>query len=236
MSDEKINISKSDYNFFVSVNPNKKDVLKKKINNQISKIDINNLVFLDDDSQYESTFEEIQTTRVLSKDTFCKNIHPDDIDKMFDKGHLLLEMRLDDNTLIGYSVFDLKMKEKHIYIHILCANTQYKKVGTEFFNVIKHIASKLDYDEIQLDSVTEAIEFYKKLKFKCYKDSCMLERLKNGDIVVVDTETAKQYIDKGYECIDNQCLMVYKIKDMNLNGGRRKTLKNKKLKPTNNIT
>ena len=227
MDDEKINITKSDYNFFLSINPNKK---KKKINNQISKLDINNLIFLDDDSQYESTFEEIQTTRVLSKDTFCKNIHPDDIDKMFDKGHVLLEMRLDDSTLVGYSVFDLKMKEKHIYIHILCANTKYKRVGTEFFNIIKHIATKLDYDEIQLNSVTDAIDFYIKLKFKCYKDSCMLERLKNGKIVVVPTDSAKQYIDKGYECIDNQCLMVYKIKDMNLNGGRSKTLKKRLVK------
>ena len=224
MDDEKINITKSDYNFFLSVNPNKKDILKKKINTQISKLDIKNLIFLDDDSQYETTFEEIQTTRVLSKDTFCKNIHPDDIDKMFDKGHILLEMRLDDSTLVGYSVFDLKMKEKHIYIHILCANTKYKRVGTEFFNIIKHIATKLDYDEIQLDSVTDAIDFYIKLKFKCYKDSCMLEHLKNGKIVVVPTDSAKQYIDKGYECIDNQCLMVY---NMNLNGGRRKTMKKK---------
>ena len=228
MDDEKINISKSDYNFFLSINPNKK---RKKITQEISKIDIKNLIFLNDDSQYQSTFEEIQTTRVLSKDTFCKNIHSDDIDKMFDKGHILLEMRLDDSTLVGYSVFDLKMKEKHIYIHILCANTQYKRVGTEFFNIIKHIATKLDYDEIQLNSVTDAIDFYIKLKFKCYKDSCMLEQVKNGEIVVVPTDSAKQYIDKGYECIDNQCLMVYKIKDMNLNGGRRKTLKNKKLKP-----
>ena len=226
MDDEKINITKSDYNFFLSVNPNKKDILKKKINTQISKLDIKNLIFLDDDSQYETTFEEIQTTRVLSKDTFCKNIHSDDIDKMFDKGHVLLEMRLDDSTLVGYSVFDLKMKEKHIYIHILCANTKYKRVGTEFFNIIKDIASKLNYNEIQLNSVTDAIDFYIKLKFKCYKDSCMLERLKNGKIVVVPTDSAKQYIDKGYECIDNQCLMVY---NMNLNGGRRKTLKNKKL-------
>ena len=224
MDDEKINISKSDYNFFLSINPNKK---RKKITQEISKIDIKNLIFLNDDSQYQSTFEEIQTTRVLSKDTFCKNIHSDDIDKMFDKGHILLEMRLDDSTLVGYSVFDLKIKEKHIYVHILCANTQYKKVGTEIINVIKDISTKLDYDEIQLDSVTEAIEFYKKLNFKCYKDSCMLERVKDGDIVVVDTESVKQYIDKGYECIDNQCLMVYKIKNMNLNGGRRKTLKNR---------
>ena len=224
MDDEKINISKSDYNFFLSINPNKK---RKKITQEISKIDIKNLIFLNDDSQYQSTFEEIQTTRVLSKDTFCKNIHSDDIDKMFDKGHILLEMRLDDSTLVGYSVFDLKIKEKHIYVHILCANTQYKKVGTEIINVIKDISTKLDYDEIQLDSVTEAIEFYKKLHFKCYKDSCMLERVKDGDIVVVDTESVKQYIDKGYECIDNQCLMVYKIKNMNLNGGRRKTLKNR---------
>jgi pimeloyl-CoA synthetase len=83
----------------------------------------------------------------------------------------------------------------------------------------------LSYNEIQLDSVTDAIDFYIKLKFKCYKDSCMLEQVKNGKIVVVPTDSAKQYIDKGYECIDNQCLMVYKIKDMNLNGGRRKTLK-----------
>ena len=86
--------------------------LNNKIN-QLSKININNLIMLDDNSQYESTVEEIQTTRLLSKDTFCKNIHPDDIDKMFDKGHILLEMRLDDSTLVGYSVFDLKMKEKH---------------------------------------------------------------------------------------------------------------------------
>ena len=146
---------------------------------------------------------------------------------MFDKGHILLEMRLDDSTLVGYSVFDLKPQKQIIYIHILCANTQYKKVGTEFFNVIKEIATKLDYDEIQLHSVTEAIEFYKKLKFKCYKDSCMLEKVKSGKIVVVDTATVKEYIEKGYECIDNQCAMVYKIKDMNLNGGRRKTLKRK---------
>lgn len=222
MSDEKINISKSDYNFFLSVNPNKKDVLKKKIKNEVSKLSIGNLIFLDDDTQYESTVEEVQTTRILSKDTFCKNIHPDDIDKMFDKGHLLLEMRLDNSTLIGYTVFDLKMKEKHIYIHILCGNTQYKKVGTEIINIIKDIATKLDYNEIQLDSVTDAIDFYIKLKFKCYKDSCMLEKLKSGKIVVVDTSSVKQYIDKGYECVDNKCLMVY---NMNLNGGRRKTLK-----------
>ena len=224
MNNEKINISKSDYNFYLSVNPNKKDVLKKKIKNEVSKISISNLIFLDDDSQYETTVEEVQTTRIISKDTFCKNIHPDDIDKMFDKGHALWEMRLDDSTLVGYSVFDLKMKEKHIYIHILCANTKYKRVGTEFFNIIKDIASKLSYNEIQLDSVTDAIDFYIKLKFKCYKDSCMLERLKNGKIVVVPTDSAKQYIDKGYECIDNQCLMVY---NMNLNGGRRKTMKKK---------
>lgn len=227
MNNEKINISKSEYNFYLSVNPNKKDILKKKINNQISKINISNLIFLDDNSQYESTIEEIQTTRVLSKDTFCKNIHPDDIDKMFDKGHLLLEMRLDDNTLVGYSVFDLKMKEKHIYIHILCGNTKYKKVGTEIINIIKDITSQVDYNEIQLDAVTDAIDFYIKLNFKCYKDSCMLERVKSGKIVVVDTKSVKQYIDKGYECIDNKCLMVYKIKDMNLNGSRRKTLKRK---------
>jgi hypothetical protein len=225
MNNEKINISKSEYNFYLSVNPNKKDILKNKINNQLSKININNLIMLDDDSQYESTVEEIQTTRLLSKDTFCKNIHSDDIDKMFDKGHILLEMRLDDSTLVGYSVFDLKMKEKHIYIHILCGNTKYKKVGTEIINIIKKITTQVDYNEIQLDSVTDAIDFYIKLNFKCYKDSCMLEKLKSGKIIVVDTETVKQYIERGYECIDNKCLMVYKIKDMNLNGGRRKTLK-----------
>jgi len=227
MNNEKINISKSEYNFYLSVNPNKKDILKNKINNQLSKININNLIMLDDDNQYESTVEEIQTTRLLSKDTFCKNIHPDDIDKMFDKGHILLEMRLDDSTLVGYSVFDLKMKEKHIYIHILCGNTKYKKVGTEIINIIKKITTQVDYNEIQLDAVTDAIDFYIKLNFKCYKDSCMLEKLKSGKIIVVDTETAKQFIEKGYECIDNKCLMVYKIKDMNLNGGRRKTLKRK---------
>ena len=80
----------------------------------------------------------------------------------------------------------------------------------------------MDYNEIQLDAVTDAIDFYIKLKFKCYKDSCMLEKLKSGKIIVVDTETVKQYIERGYECIDNKCLMVY---NMNLNGGRRKTLK-----------
>jgi hypothetical protein len=222
MNNEKINISKSEYNFYLSVNPNKKDILKNKINNQLSKININNLIMLDDDNQFESTVEEIQTTRLLSKDTFCKNIHPDDIDKMFDKGHILLEMRLDDSTLVGYSVFDLKMKEKHIYIHILCGNTKYKKVGTEIINIIKKITTQVDYNEIQLDAVTDAIDFYIKLKFKCYKDSCMLEKLKSGKIIVVDTETVKQFIERGYECIDNKCLMVY---NMNLNGGRRKTLK-----------
>jgi pimeloyl-CoA synthetase len=115
----------------------------------------------------------------------------------------------------------LKIKEKQIYVHILCANTQYKRVGTEIINIIKDIATKLDYNEIQLQSVTDAIEFYIKLNFKCYKDSCMLERAKNGDIVVVDTETVKEYIHKGYECIDNHILMVYKIRDMK--GGKRKT-------------
>jgi len=222
MNNEKINVSKSDYNFYLSVNPNKKDVLKNKIKNEISKISISNLIFLDDDTQYESTVEEVQTTRIISKDTFCKNINSDDIDKMFDKGHILMEMRLDDSTLIGYTVFDLKIKEKYIYIHILCANAKYKKVGTEIINIIKEIATKLDYNEIQLDSVTDAIDFYIKLKFKCYKDSCMLEKRKSGKIVVVDTSSVKQYIDKGYECVDNQCLMVYNI---NLSGGKRKTLK-----------
>ena len=227
MSNEKINITKTDYNFFLSVNPNKKLPLKNKIHNQLSKVDIHNLIFLNDDSQYESTIEEIQTTRLLSKDTFCKNIHSDDIDAMFNKGHVLLEMRCDDSTLVGYAVFDLVMKEKHIYVHILCANTQYKKVGTEIINIIKDAAVKLDYNEIQLNSITDAIDFYIKLKFKCAKDSCMLERVKDGDIVVVNTETAKEYISKGYECIDNQCLMVYNI---NMNGGRRKTLKNRLVK------
>jgi pimeloyl-CoA synthetase len=117
------------------------------------------------------------------------------------------------------------MKEKHIYIHILCGNTKYKKIGTEIINIIKKITTQVDYNEIQLDSVTDAIDFYIKLNFKCYKDSCMLEKLKSGKIIIVDTETVKQYIERGYECIDNKCLMVYKIKDMNLNGGRRKTLK-----------
>ena len=225
MNSEKINISKSDYSFFLSVNPNKKDLLKKKINKELSKIDVKNLIFLNDDSQYDSTNEEVQTTRLLSKDTFCKNIHPDDIEVMFDKGHILLEMRLDDSTLVGYSVFDLKPQKQIIYIHILCANRQYKKVGTEFFNIIREIATQLAYNEIQLHSVTDAINFYIKLNFKCYKDSCMLEKVKKGDIIVVDTESAKEYIKKGYECTDNMCLMVYKIRDMNLNGGRRKTLK-----------
>ena len=219
MNRDKINITKSDYNFFLSLNPNK---IRKKIIQEISRLNINNLIFLNDDTQYESTVEEIQTTRIVSKDTFCKNIHPDDIDKMFNKGYILLEMRLDDSTLVGYSVFDLKVKEKHIYIHILCANSKYKKVGTEFINIIKDIATKLNYNEIQLESVTEAINFYIKLNFKCYKDSCMLERVKDGNIVVVNTETAKEYIEKGYECIDNHILMVYKI---NMNGGRRRTLK-----------
>ena len=222
MNREKNKINKYDYNFFLSVNPNKKDILKKKINQEISKIDINNLIFLNDDSQYDSTVEEIQTTRIVSKDTFCKNIHSDDIDKMFDKGHILLEMRLDDSTLVGYSVFDLKPQKQIIYIHILCANRQYKKVGTEFINIIKNIATKLNYNEIQLQSVTEAIDFYIKLNFKCYKDSCMLERVKDGKIVVVNTETVKEYIEKGYECIDNHILMVY---NMNMTGGRRRTLK-----------
>ena len=219
MNRDKINITKSDYNFFLSLNPNK---IRKKIIQEISRLDINNLIFLNDETQYESTIEEIQTTRIVSKDTFCKNIHPDDIDKMFDKGHILLEMRLDDSTLVGYSVFDLKPQKQIIYIHILCANSKYKKVGTEFINIIKDIATKLNYNEIQLESVTEAINFYIKLNFKCYKDSCMLERVKDGKIVVVNTETAKEYIEKGYECIDNHILMVYK---MNMSGGRRRTLK-----------
>ena len=219
MNRDKINITKSDYNFFLSLNPNK---IRKKITQEISALDINNLIFLNDETQYESTIEEIQTTRIVSKDTFCKNIHPDDIDKMFDKGHILLEMRLDDSTLVGYSVFDLKPQKQIIYIHILCANSKYKKVGTEFINIIKDIATKLNYNEIQLESVTEAINFYIKLNFKCYKDSCMLERVKDGKIVVVNTETAKEYIEKGYECIDNHILMVYK---MNMSGGRRRTLK-----------
>ena len=65
MNSEKINISKSDYSFFLSVNPNKKDLLKKKINKELSKIDVKNLIFLNDDSQYDSTNEEVQTTRLL---------------------------------------------------------------------------------------------------------------------------------------------------------------------------
>ena len=76
---------KSDYNFYISVNPHKKSVLKKKINQEISKINISNLINLNDDSQYESTVEEVQTTRLFSEYSFCKNIHPDDIDIMFDK-------------------------------------------------------------------------------------------------------------------------------------------------------
>ena len=224
MNRDKINITKSDYNFFLSLNPNK---IRKKIIQEISRLDINNLIFLNDDTQYQSTVEEIQTTRIVSKDTFCKNIHPDDIDKMFNKGYILLEMRLNDSTLVGYSVFDLKVKEKHIYIHILCANSKYKKVGTEFINIIKDIATKLNYNEIQLQSVTDAIDFYIKLNFKCYKDSCMLERVKDGKIVVVDTKSVKEYIEKGYECIDNHILMIYKINmsGMNMTGGRRRTLK-----------
>ena len=230
MNSEKINISESDYNFYISVNPHKKPVLKKKINQEISKINISNLINLNDDSQYESTVEEVQTTRLFSEYSFCKNIHPDDIDTMFDKGHILLEMRLDDNTLVGFSIFDLKMKDinKHIYIHLLCANSKYKKVGTELINIIKQITSQIGYNEIQLDTVTDAINFYKKLNFKCYKDSCMLEKVKNGKIIVVNTNRTKEFIEKGYECIDNKCVMIYKIKNMNLNGGRNKTLKIKK--------
>jgi hypothetical protein len=220
-----MNISKLDHTFFLSVNPNKKEVLKSKISKELANISISNLICLNDDTQYESTVSEVQTTRFVSTDTFCENIHSDDIDKMFDKGQVFLELRLDDSTLAGFAVFDLKMKEKQVYVHILCANTQYKRVGTEIIRIIKDIATKLDYNEIQLHSVSDAIDFYIKLNFKCYKDSCMLEKVKSGVIVVVDTATVKEYIEKGYECIDNQCLMVYKIKDMNLNGGKRKTLK-----------
>jgi len=220
-----MNISKLDHTFFLSVNPNKKEVLKSKISKELANIRLSNLIFLNDDTQYESTVSEVQTTRFVSRDTFCENIHSDDIDTMFDKGHVFLELRLDDSTLGGFAVFDLQMKEKQVYVHILCANTQYKRVGTEIIRIIKDITSQLGYSEIQLHSVSDAIDFYIKLNFKCYKDSCMLEKVKSGVIVVVDTATVKEYIEKGYECIDNQCLMVYKIKDMNLNGGRRKTWK-----------
>ena len=223
-----MNITTTEYHFFLSVNPHKKPLLKKKINQEISKINISNLLILDDDSQYDSTVEEVQTTRLFPEYTFCKNIHTDDIDKMFNKAHILLEMRLDDNTLVGFSLLNLETKDNHIYIHLLCANSNYKKVGTEFINMIKKITSQLGYNEIQLHTVTDAIEFYMKLNFMCYKDSCMLERLKSGKIVVVNTESAKEFIERGYECPDNQCLMVYKIRDMNLNGGRSKTRKNKK--------
>ena len=55
----------------------------------------------------------------------------------------------------------------------------------------------------------------------------MLERVKDGKIVVVDTKSVKEYIEKGYECIDNHILMIYKINmsGMNMTGGRRRTLK-----------
>jgi pimeloyl-CoA synthetase len=97
--------------------------------------------------------------------------------------------------------------------------------------MVKEITTQLGYNEIQLHTVTDAIEFYKRLNFKCYKDSCMLERVKSGKIVVVNTETSREFIERGYECIDNKCLMVYKTGGMNLNGGKRKTLKrrNKRL-------
>ena len=222
-----MNISKLDHIFFLSINPNKKEVLKSKIIKELANISISNLIFLDSDTQYESTVAEVQATRFVSKDTFCENIHSDDIDKMFDKGQIFLELRSDDSTLVGFAVFDLVMKEKQVYVHILCANTQYKRVGTAIISIIKDITTQLGYNEIHLHSVSDAIDFYIKLNFKCYKDSCMLEKVKSGKIVVVDTATVKEYIEKGYECIDNQCAMVYKIKDMNLNGGRRKTLKNR---------
>jgi hypothetical protein len=64
MSDEKINISKSDYNFFLSVNPNKKDILKKKIKNEVSKLSIGNLIFLDD---CFSAFKNNQTFEYLKE-------------------------------------------------------------------------------------------------------------------------------------------------------------------------
>jgi hypothetical protein len=48
-----------------------KPTLKLKI---LNKIDIDNLIILDDNIQYESTVEEIQTTRILSKDTFCDRL------------------------------------------------------------------------------------------------------------------------------------------------------------------
>jgi predicted GNAT family N-acyltransferase len=228
MNNEKMNITTTDYHFFLSVNSNKKPLLKKKITQQLSKINISNLLILDDDNQYNSTVEEVQSARLFPEYTFCKNIHIDDIDAMFDKAHILLEIRLDDNTIAGFSLIDLEMKDKHTYIHLLCANSNYKKVGTELINMVKEITTQLGYNEIQLHTVTDAIEFYKRLNFKCYKDSCMLERVKSGKIVVVNTETSREFIERGYECPDNQCLMVYKIRGMNLNGGRSKTMKRRR--------
>jgi hypothetical protein len=220
-----MNISKSDYSFFLSINPNKKPLVTKKIRKELSKIDIKNLIILDDDMQYESTIEEIQSSRLLSKDSFCSDSAFDDLDLRDNFPQIILEMRLDDNTLLGFSLFNFKFTEKQTYIYLLCANPKYKKVGTALVNMIKEITTKLDYDEIQLNSVTDAVDFYLKMNFKCDNDKCILEDIKSGEVITVNTSSIRKSIEKGYLCPDNNCLLVYKIKAMNLEGGRRKTIK-----------
>jgi hypothetical protein len=229
-NNEKINISKSNFNFILSININKSEKTKSRINKQLVKLNINNLAILNEESeQYNDTYEEIQYEKSFLENKFCNNIHIDDIDSMFDKAEILLEMRLDNNTLVGYSLIDLEKKDSNIYIHLLCANSKYKKVGTAIINIIKEIGKQLDYNELQLHSVTDAVDFYVKLKFKCYKDVCLLEKIRKNKekLITVDTDNLKEHIERGYECPDNRCFLVYKIK--NMSGGKNKTLKKKRI-------
>ena len=117
-------------------------------------------------------FNRIQTqiisTTVTESENLCVGIKKVNITQNVNTSDVIMTVLI-DTVLRGFVTMNLQGDTQTIHIGLICANNNYKGIGSYIMNIVESIATHASFSEIKLESVTNAVGFYIKKGYSCDK-------------------------------------------------------------------
>jgi hypothetical protein len=179
-----------------SIDKNMMKIFIKNVKEKITKND--NLEIINELEKYKDFDEdEIITIKLHSYESYIednelcmKKDKKTGVDKKFTKNSIensnaiivLQETNDDNSNIIGFATLFFDIDDNSIYVDVLCSSDKFYKGGSEILNKIKELGKIINYDAIKLDSIKDAVDFYRRnnFTFDCDENCKMKYKIKGG--------------------------------------------------------
>jgi len=111
---------------------------------------------------------EIIRTTADESNKLCIGIKKKNITQNVNTSDVIITVLI-DTVINGFVTMNLQGDTQTIHIGLICANNNYKGIGSRIMNIVESIASHASFSEIKLESVTNAVGFYIKQGYSCDK-------------------------------------------------------------------